>query len=203
MTIKLYNIDCMEYMASQADNAFDLAICDPPYGIDIINSGSRMNRYKDKRVKNWDLVPPSPEYFEELFRVSKNQIIWGGNYFGLPPTRCFLIWDKQQPHGVNFASCEYAWTSFDKVAKTHYQRPMSADKIRFHPTQKPVKLYEWILLHYAEKGQSILDTHLGGGSIAIACHYFGVDLVGCEISPEYYKKANERITAETAQASLF
>lgn len=203
MTIKLYNVDCMEYMASQKDNAFDLAICDPPYGLDIINSGSRMNRYKDKNVKNWDLTPPPPEYFEELFRVSENQIIWGGNYFVLPPTRCFLIWDKQQPHGIQFASCEYAWTSFDEVAKTHYQRPMAADKIRFHPTQKPLKLYQWILENYAKKGQLILDTHLGGGSIAIACHYFGADLVGCEIDPVYYQKANDRIQKETAQMSLF
>lgn len=202
MTIKLYNIDCMEYMATQPDNAFDLAICDPPYGIDIINSGSAMTRYKSKNVENWDLNIPTPEYFTELFRVSKNQIIWGGNYFGLPPTRCFLIWDKKQPPGIQFASCEYAWTSFDRVAKTHYQRPMSADAIRFHPTQKPRKLYEWILENYAEKSFKILDTHLGGGSIAIACHYFGCDLVGCEISPEYYQKANDRIKQETAQESL-
>ena len=202
MTIELYNIDCMEYMSSQPDNMFDLAICDPPYGINITKTAGRLARYC-KGGANWDNEIPPPEYFTELFRVSKNQIIWGGNYFGLPANRCFLIWDKGQPEGVSFASCEYAWTSFDAVAKTHYQRPMSADKIRFHPTQKPLKLYQWILQNYAKQGQSILDTHLGGGSIAIACHYFGADLVGCEINPEYYQKVNDRIQKETAQSTLF
>lgn len=202
MTISVYNIDCMEYMSTQKDNAFDLAICDPPYGINITKSSGRLAKYSDGG-KNWDNAIPSPEYFIELFRVSKNQIIWGGNYFSLPPTRCFLIWDKKQPHGVTFASCEYAWTSFTTSAKTYYQRPMGIDKIRFHPTQKPVKLYQWLLENYAKKGQSILDTHLGSGSIAIACHYFGCDLVGCEISPEYYQKFNDRFIIETAQESLF
>ena len=138
--IQITNEDNMELMSRYPDNYFDLAIVDPPYGIDI-NSSGRLGHYGGKG-KTWDNDTPNEEYFEVLSRVSKNQIIWGGNYFDLPPTRCFLIWDKQQPEGVSFASCEFAWTSFDQSAKTHYQRPQNADNIRIHPTQKPVKLYE-------------------------------------------------------------
>jgi site-specific DNA-methyltransferase (adenine-specific) len=191
----------MEYMKDQPDNAFDLALVDPPYGIDI-NSSGRLGHYGGKG-KSWDNETPTREYFEELYRVSKNQIIWGANYFEMPPTRCFLIWDKQQPEDVSFASCEYAWTSFDKSAKTYYQRPQNADVIRIHPTQKPVKLYQWLLDNYAEKGQRILDTHLGSGSSAIAAHYYGVDFVGCELDQDYFKAAQERIERETSQISMF
>tara|TARA_R110002020_G_scaffold52398_2_gene147259 strand:+ start:460 stop:1068 length:609 start_codon:yes stop_codon:yes gene_type:complete len=195
--------DCMNVMKKYDDNHFDLAIVDPPYGLGskVVNSGGRFKRYENKNG-NWDNAIPDKEYFDELFRVSENQIIWGGNYFGLPPNRCFLIWDKKQPQGVSFASCEYAWTSFDKTAKTFYKSPQN-QTIRFHPTQKPVKLYEWLLHNYAEKGQKILDTHLGSGSIAVASHYFGVDLVGIEIDEEYYNKAKERINELTKQKSLF
>jgi len=198
--IELLNIDCMEYMKGCEDNAFDLAIVDPPYGIGI-NSSGRLGHYGGK--KQWDSETPTSEYFDELERVSVNRLIWGGNYFILPPTRCFVIWDKQQPEDVSFASCEYAWTSFDKSAKTYYQRPQNMDFYRIHPTQKPVKLYEWLLTNYSEQGQKILDTHLGSGSSAIAAHYFGVDFVGMEIDKDYYDDAVKRFDAETAQIDLF
>lgn len=201
MTIELYNMDCMKYMKGLEDNAFDLAIVDPPYGIEINKSG-RLGHYGGKG-KTWDDETPTSDYFSELYRVSKNQIVWGANYFGMPPCRCFLIWDKQQPENVSFASCEYAWTSFDKSAKTYYQRPQNADIVRIHPTQKPVKLYEWLLANYAKEGDRILDTHLGSGSSAIAAHYGGFDFVGCELDEDYFKAALARFEAETAQESLF
>jgi site-specific DNA-methyltransferase (adenine-specific) len=197
----LHNVDCMEYMKSLPDNAFDLAIVDPPYGIDI-NSSGRLGHYGGKD-KKWDSETPKQEYFNELFRISKNQIIWGANYFNMPPTRCFLIWDKQQPETVSFASCEYAWTNFDKSAKTYYQRPQNADIERIHPTQKPVKLYEWLLTNYANKNDKILDTHLGSGSHAIACNNLGFEMVGCELDTDYFNAACKRINQETAQERLF
>lgn len=198
---KVFNVDCMEYMKSLPDNAFDLAIVDPPYGIGI-NSSGRLGHYGGKG-KNWDNSIPNDEYFDELFRISKNQIIWGGNYFNLKPTRCFLIWDKQQPHSVSFASCELAWTSFNMSAKTFYKRPQGADIIRIHPTQKPVVLYEWLLMNYAKEGDRILDTHLGSGSSRIACHKLGFDFVGCEIDKDYFEAQNERFKLETSQKTLF
>jgi len=199
--IQITNEDNMELMARYPDKYFDLAIVDPPFGIDINKSG-RLGHYGGKD-KKWDNSTPSEEYFEELFRVSKNQIIWGGNYFDLPPTRCFLIWDKQQPESVSFASCEYSWTSFDKSAKTFYMRPQNADNYRIHPTQKPVKLYEWLLMNYAKEGDKILDTHLGSGSIAIACNRLGFELTACELDKEYFESAIKRIKLETSQLTLF
>ena len=197
-----YNMDCMEYMKTLPDKAFDLCICDPPYGIDI-NSSGRLGHYGGKG-KTWDSQTPDNAYFKELFRISQNQIIWGGNYFILPPTRCFLIWDKKQPEGVSFASCELAWTSFDASAKTFYYSPLFDDKDkRIHPTQKPVALYEWLLTHYAKQGDKILDTHLGSGSSRIAAYNLGFDFVGCEIDPDYFKAQEERFAAHTAQESLF
>ncbi len=197
----IYNKDCMEAMKEMSDNQFDLAIVDPPYGIDI-NSSGRLGHYGGKG-KKWDKETPSQKYFDELQRISNNQIIWGGNYFFLKPTRCFLIWDKQQPQNVSFASCEYAWTSFNLSAKTFYMRPQNADNIRIHPTQKPVKLYEWLLMNYAKEGDKILDTHLGSGSIAIACHNLGYDLTGYEIDKDYYESAIKRIEQHKAQQRLF
>ena len=194
------NEDNMQLMARYEDNHFDLAIVDPPYGINI-NSSGRLGKYGGKG-KNWDNETPSKEYFKELFRVSKNQIIWGGNYFNLPATRCFLIWDKQQPENVSFASCEYAYTNFDKSAKTFYLRPQNADNIRIHPTQKPVKLYEWLLMNYAKESDKILDTHLGSGSIAIACHNLGYDLTACELDKDYYEASIKRINQHKAQLRI-
>jgi site-specific DNA-methyltransferase (adenine-specific) len=191
----------MELMKRYPDNYFDLAIVDPPYGIDI-NSSGRLGHYGGKG-KTWDSNIPEEKYFKELFRVSKNQIIWGGNYFNLAPTRCFLIWDKQQPENVSFASCEFAWTSFNESAKTFYKRPQNADNERIHPTQKPVDLYKWLLDKYAKDGDKILDTHLGSGSIAIACHDYGFELTACELDAEYYDKAIERIKNHVSQLTMF
>lgn len=199
--IEILHNDCMDYMRELEDNAFDLAIVDPPYGIDI-NSSGRLGHYGGKG-KKWDNETPKHDYFDELRRVSRNQIIWGANYFVMPATRCFLIWDKQQPEDVSFASCEYAWTSFNKSAKTYYQRPQNADVVRIHPTQKPVKLYEWLLSNYAKPGDRILDTHLGSGSSAIAAHYGGFDFVGIELDEDYYNAAKLRFERETAQQALF
>ena len=199
--LTITNEDNMSLMARYPDNYFDLAIVDPPYGIDINKSG-RLGHYGGKG-KKWDSNIPEETYFKELFRISKNQIIWGGNYFYLPPTRCFLIWDKQQPENVSFASCEFAWTSFNQSAKTFYKRPQNADIERIHPTQKPVALYKWILDKYAKPNDKILDTHLGSGSVAIACHDYGFELTACELDKEYYDKAIQRIKNHTNQQKLF
>lgn len=201
--VELLNIDCMEYMATQPDNAFDLAIVDPPYGIGRF--GSRV--CNEAKINEWD-IKPTQEYFKELFRVSKNQIIWGANNFELPPTEYFVIWDKQQTVD-NFASAEYAWTNCKKPAqvfrysihKTMSDRKSEGGKI--HPTQKPVKLYNWLLQNYAEKDQRILDTHLGSGSSAIAAHYLGWDFVGCEIDRDYFNATEERFERETRQVAMF
>jgi site-specific DNA-methyltransferase (adenine-specific) len=199
--IRIYNEDCLAAMKLMDDNAFDLAIVDPPYGIDI-NSSGRLGHYGG-RGKNWDKKTPTVEYFNELERISVNRIIWGANYFNMPPTRCFLIWDKKQPQGVSFASCEYAWTSFDQSAKTFYKRPQNTDEQRIHPTQKPVKLYEWLLDNYAKEGDKILDTHLGSGSIAIACHNRGFDLTAYEIDKDYFEATSKRIQDHVSQLTLF
>lgn len=200
--IELLHIDCMEYMASQPDNAFDLACVDPPYGIGInsMNMGSRQTVRPDSR--KWDDSPPTQSYFDELKRVSLNQIIWGGNYFNLFPTRCFFIWDKGEGiYNRSFAECEMAWSSFDKSARMVKINPIQLDRI--HPTQKPVKLYEWLLTNYAKPGQRILDTHLGSASSAIAAHYFGVDFVGCELDKDYFEAAKKRFEQQTAQLAIF
>ena len=190
----------MELMARYPDNHFDLAVVDPPYGIDI-NSSGRLGHYGGKG-KNWDSAIPDNAYFDELERVSINRIIWGANYFVTQPTRCFLVWDKQQPVGVSFADSELAWTSFDESARTFRMRPQNADIDRIHPTQKPVKLYNWIFANYAEPGMTILDTHMGSGSIAIASHYAGMHLTACELDDDYFKAACERIDNETRQSTF-
>jgi site-specific DNA-methyltransferase (adenine-specific) len=199
--INISNEDNMELMARYPDNHFDLAIVDPPYGIDI-NSIGRLGHYGGKG-KKWDNETPNELYFNELKRVSKEQVIWGGNYFELPPTRCFLIWDKKQAEGLSFASCELAWTSFNQSAKTFYQRPQNADNVRIHPTQKPVKLYEWLLMNYAKQGDKILDTHLGSGSIALACHNLKYDLTACELEKDYYDAAMIRLKQHQQQLKMF
>ena len=196
------NEDCMIGMARYPDKYFDLAIVDPPYGIDI-NSSGRLGHYGGKG-KTWDLCIPNEEYFKELQRVSKNQIIWGGNYFQLPPTRCFLIWDKQQPEGVSFASCEFAWTSYDLSAKTFYKRPQGQDGgRRIHPTQKPVALYKWLLTNYAKEGDLILDTHVGSASSLIACYDLSFDAVGFELDEDYYNESKQRLERFMSQVTLF
>ena len=193
---EVYNIDCMEYMKTVVDGYFDVAIVDPPYGLDKSStqgSGKLKGRCLNRgNISEWD-VRPSQEYFDELRRVSKHQIIWGGNYFDLPPTRCFIVWDKQQPW-QNFSQAEFAWTSYDKPAKLVTISKSKETKI--HPTQKPVELYAYILRTFAIGGGKILDTHLGSGSSRIAAYRAGVDFVGCEINEEYYRLQEERFRRE-------
>jgi site-specific DNA-methyltransferase (adenine-specific) len=189
----------MEFMKDLPDKHYDLAIVDPQYGIGINNSG-RLGHYGGKG-KKWDIDKPQGFYFDELFRISKNQIIWGGNYFKLDGTRCFLIWDKKQPNGISFADCEYAWTSFDESARIFRMWPQGEKRI--HPTQKPIKLYKWILQNYAKPGQTIFDSHVGSGSIRIACHDLGFDFEGCEIDSDYYKAQEERYQNYIKQSELF
>ena len=195
--IELHNIDCMEYLATCEDNAFELAIVDPPYGIGISSNPVRQKHDK----KKWDNQIPRKQYFDELFRVSENQIIWGGNYFGLPASQGFLIWDKKQPHDFSLAMCEMAWMSFQKPAKM-WRLSIHKEQKKIHPTQKPVELYEWILMNYAKQGDRILDTHLGSGSIAIACHNLGFDLVGCELDADYFNAAQKRLKQHQSQLRI-
>ena len=197
----------MEYMATVPDKYFDLAIVDPPYGIDwmqqIQNPNTKAN-WKQYENKEWDKHPPTDEYWEQLFRVSKNQIVWGGNYMTdkLYPSPCWIIWDKMQE--FSGAVFEMAWTSFKSPAKAFRMSRVEAyaNQNKIHPTQKPVKLYEWLLTNYAKKGQRVLDTHLGSGSSAIAAHYFGVDFVGCELDKDYFEAAKARFDMATRQLAL-
>ena len=200
MTIELLNMDCMEYMKGLDDNAFDLAIVDPPYGIGISSNPVRQQHEK----KEWDNAIPQKAYFNELERVSKNQIVWGGNYFldFLGNTQGFLIWDKKQPHDFSLAMCEFAWSSVQKPAKM-FRYSVLQEGGKIHPTQKPVKLYEWLLANYAKEGDRILDTHLGSGSSAIAAHYGGFNFVGTELDADYYNAALKRFEHETAQLDMF
>ncbi len=205
--IELLNIDCMEYMAALEDNAFDLAIVDPPYGIET--RGNAQDRFRGgMQLDTVNDAKPTDEYFAELFRVSENQIIWGYNWLSdmLPKCREFIFWYKEQPV-ITFADGELAWSSFQRTAKCfHYpfHRANQDNKgCKIHPTQKPVKLYQWLLDNYSEPGQRILDTHLGSGSSAIAAHYFGVDFVGCELDKDYYEAAKKRFDHETKQIDMF
>lgn len=234
--ITLMNADCMEYMRSVPDGYFDLAIVDPPYGINAnkmsmgankkrsdgwsrgdstavkvrkgrLNQGSGKLKNRTLNTMNceWDSAIPSPEYFAELMRVSQNQIIFGGNYFPLPPTRCIVCWDKVQPWD-NFSQWEMAWTSFDMPAAMfrHSNTGGSNTEIKIHPTQKPRKLYEWLIHKFAFPGASILDTHLGSGSSAIEAHYSELgEFVGIELDPHYFKSSVDRFKIETAQGALF
>lgn len=210
----------MEYMATLPDKAFDLAVVDPPYGDGNSRSdhGEKEHWYKKvtrtggtwaekygKRIIAWDIAPVE-EYFKELFRVSRNQVIWGGNYFQLPPSRCFLVWRKTNipVKGFSMAPCEYAWTSFWENAKVfEFSSAGSVKDKRFHPAQKPVELYEWVYRQFSKPDQKILDTHLGSGSSRIAAYKMGLDFVGCEIDPDYFKAQEERFENYTNQTSLF
>ena len=199
--------DNMELMARYPDNYFDLAIVDPPYGIghSLLSGEKRGSKFvRTTKHVEWDVLP-SKEYFYELKRVSKNQIIWGGNYFldYLPSTRGMLIWDKIQIFsGADF---EFAWISFDTSAKAFRMSRVEAygNINKIHPTEKPVDLYKFCLDKYAKQGDKILDTHLGSGSIAIACHDYKFELTACELDEEYFEKAKQRIINHVAQQSLF
>jgi len=214
--IELLNCDCMDYMATLPNKAFDLAIVDPPYGIGE-NGDRNASRTKLAVAKNYkpfaggDKEPPSIEYFSELQRISKNQIVWGANHFIdriAKPSPCWIVWDKVTGSS-DFADSELAWTSFKTAVRNFrfqwsgmLQGDMKNKEQRIHPTQKPVKLYDWLLHNYANPGQRILDTHLGSGSSAIAAHYYGVDFVGCELDEDYFNAAKNRFELATAQTSL-
>ena len=203
MISEVFNTDCLEYMRTLPDKAFQLAIADPPYGLPkdsthgrgklkhrIINTGN---------IARWDKAPEQ-EFFDELFRVCENVIIWGGNYFDLPPTRCVICWDKVQPW-ENFSQIELAWTSFDYPAKLYRFDNRTNDKI--HPTQKPVDLYAWCLKTFAKEGDTVLDNCMGSGTTAIACIKEKRHFIGFELNKEYYNKAVQRIKAEQDQLTLF
>jgi site-specific DNA-methyltransferase (adenine-specific) len=199
--INLHHIDCMDFMRDIPDGYYELACIDIPYGLGdkLTQGGTWANKYK-KGDASWDVLP-SNDFFNELFRVSKNQIIWGGNYAELPPTRCFLIWDKVALLDT-MADCELAWTSFDKNAKI-FRHVRNTSEKRIHITQKPVALYKWILDKYAKPNDKILDTHGGSMSIAIACHDYGFDLDLCELDKEYFDKGVQRVKNHVAQTKLF
>ena len=197
-----YCMDCLDAMREFPDKFFELAIVDPPYGQFNDDKRGHMGGGNAKKYKygKWDEAP-AEEYFDELFRVSENQIIWGGNYLALPPTRCFVVWRKFVPENFTLAMCEYAWTSFNENAKWIQMSPQ--DKQRFHPTQKPIALYTWLLQNYAKRGDKILDTHVGSASSLIACHRMGFEFWGFELDADYYKAASERLAKEQAQQTLF
>ncbi len=215
---QVFNMDCMDYMQSIPDGYFELAIVDPPYGIGFgefnrTNKASNRERYKANKYKNsnWDDDIPSDQYFAELMRVSKNQIVWGGNYFPyLWKNGCkgFIYWHKGNPV-TNFADGELAWTSFDKNAKQLDYRyygnleGKSTTSQKLHPTQKPIKLYEWLLINYAKEGDKILDTHLGSQSSRIAAYNLGFEFYGTELDKEYFDQGCKRFDQHKAQLTLF
>ena len=207
--IELLHTDCMEYMAGLPDKAFDLCIVDPPYGIGMdgrkgSNAKKAMHNWRTWDHRGWDDNIPPPEYFDELRRVSWNQIVWGANYMTchLPHSRCWLFWDKGQD--LTMPDGELAWTSFDMpIRRKVFNRCEAREDGLIHPTQKPVALYRWLLQNYAKPGQRILDTHLGSGSIAIACDIEGFDMVGCEIDADYIKAARHRLAVHQSAPRLF
>jgi len=221
MSINITNEDNMELMKRYEDNYFDLAIVDPPYGIDMAKQagdkagkqyGKQAAKNGNYKVKAWDKYEPNSKYFKELFRVSKNQIIWGANYYPqfLTKSMGWIVWDKKIAEDFSYSDGEIAYSSFNKALKFFrwrwagmLQQDMKNKEIRIHPTQKPVKLYEWLLMNYAKQGDKILDTHLGSGSIAIACHNLGYELTACELDTEYYNNAIKRLKQHQAQQRLF
>ena len=213
--IELLHCDCMEYMATVPDKYFDLAIVDPPYGIGAhkemgLGDSRNGNRKASKWVGGaWDNEKPSDEYFNELFRISKNQIIWGGNYFDLPPSKCWIIWDKN--NSGDFADCELAWTSFDTaVRKFKYtwngmlQQDMKNKEVRIHPNHKPIALYSWIYMNYLPNGGKVFDGYLGSGSNRIAAHKAGnIDFTAYELDKDYFEAQEKRYKQFADQTVLF
>ena len=205
-------IDNMEYMGRFPDKFFDLALVDPPYGLDLANMSLGVGKSKKAskiqnrkwKSKDWDKKTPTSEYFSKLFRVSKNQIIWGGNYFNLPPCKNYIIWDKKIPEGLSFADCEMAWTSFDKAPKLFRHSAYLDKSNKFHPTQKPVALYDWIYKNYLPEGGKVIDTHLGSGSNRIAADKAGnIDFYSCDKDIEYFEKQELRWRNYKSQLKLF
>lgn len=207
--MKITNECNMELMSRYEDNHFDLAIVDPPYGIGISGQKEQKKGKKSDRKyhkeKDWDNEIPNKEYFKQLFRVSKNQIIWGANYFVEhlnKGTKGWVVWDKAQ-YGLTMSDCELAYSSFQKPTRVYIKnRAVLISQNTIHPTEKPIKLYEWLLMNYAKEGDKILDTHLGSGSIAIACHNLKYDLTACELDKEYYEAAMKRLNNHTAQLRI-
>jgi site-specific DNA-methyltransferase (adenine-specific) len=212
--IELLNMDCLLYMKQCEDKQFDLAIVDPPYGIGAGSKGfinrNTANKKAEKfyRDNDWDKVRPTKEYFDELRRISKNQIVWGGNYFTdlLEPARCYIVWDKKTGDN-SYADCELALTNIDGNARIYTKFWLGAHAKdgydRIHPTQKPINLYKFLLQNFAKQGMKIIDTHLGSGSIAVACYDEGYDLVGIEIDKKYFEEASKRLELHKKQLTLF
>jgi len=210
--IRAYLGDCMDWMQATADKAYDMAIVDPPYGIGMDGGtigGGNLAAPKNYSIKNWDSKKPDSYYFDELQRVSKNQIIWGGNYYGLKGTSCYIVWDKDNGNNC-FADCELAWTSFKTAVRKFtwkwqgmFQQNMANKEERIHPTQKPIALYRWLLKNYAKAEQRIFDSHGGSFSSAVACYIEGFDLDICEIDAEYFEAAVKRFKQATKQYNLF
>ena len=200
MTSIVTNEDCIELMKRYPDKYFDLAVVDPPYGIGISS-----NPFRQKHGKcDWDNCIPNQQYFDELLRVSKNQIIWGGNYFDLPPSQGFIIWDKKQPQEFSSAMCEMAWMSFQKPAKIFRMHVITAELNKIHPTQKPVALYQWIYKNYLPEGGKVLDTHLGSGSNRIAADKAGnIEFTACELDTDYFLAQEKRWKEYKSQLVLF
>lgn len=198
---RVYLRDCMEAMAEFPDNYFDLAVVDPEFGIGIGNS-ARLVTDKGLKAKKWDDKPIDMKYFDNLFRVSKNQIIWGGNYYSLPANKHCVIWDKLQPERLSFGMFDYAWTSFNGANKI-FRYSVQLEKNKFHPTQKPVALYDWIFAKYATPGMKILDTHLGSGSSRISAQKAGMDFWGYEIDEDYFTAHCKRFDIFYSQGRLF
>jgi len=203
MVSEVYNIDCMEFMATCKDNQFDLAIVDPPYGLERFKKGGSIIYKTGDEKGQWNNIKPAGEYFDELFRISKFQIIWGGNNFELPTSEYFIIWQKGNAVDFSFAMVEMAWTNIKKPANIFkYLHQQSPDN-KIHPTQKPIALYKWLLKNYAKEGDKILDTHLGSGSSRIACYDGGFDFWGCELDKEYFDASVKRFENFKAQLKLF
>jgi site-specific DNA-methyltransferase (adenine-specific) len=213
----VFNRDCMEAMREFPDKFFELAIVDPEYGIGASAKISYHARaFTNYKPKKWDTKPAGEEYFNELFRVSKNQIIWGGNYFELPPSKKPIVWDKRQPEGIDQAMFEYAWSSLDNIQAKIFRFSSASNKNnvstskrdasgsdRIHPTQKPINLYKWLLTNYAKPGDKILDTHLGSGSSRIAAWDMGFDFWGYEIDADYFGDHEKRFQTHISKPVLF
>ena len=201
---EVYNEDCIEVMKRYPDKYFDLAVVDPPYGLERFKKGgSHINKHGSEKGQ-WNNEKPTKEYFNELFRVSKNQIVWGGNNFELPTSEYFIIWQKSNAADFSFAMCELAWTNCKVPAKIFKKLHVQVeDKNKIHPTQKPIELYDWIFNNYATEGMKILDTHLGSGSSRISANRYKLDFVGCEIDVEYFNKQNKRYADFISQTRLF
>jgi len=206
---KLHQIDCMDYMKDIPDKFFDLAIVDPPYGIErYTKQASWIDAYDSTGERTWNNLIPDQKYFNELFRISINIIIWGGNYFQLPVTQSWIFWDKERNKGKNgtWADGELAWTTFKiplQVARIKYDGFMGKDLNRIHPTQKPIALYKWLLTNYAKPGDKLFDSHSGSGSFRIAAYDMGFDLISCELDADYCRDNEERYQKQIQQIDLF